>query len=89
MQECSTTANRLQLKEKSEDLDLLQRQFNQLKEDFLYNEGVLQERDDEVECLEGQLKEFKASHTIVSQQKKDFELQASSAQSELLIERDR
>lgn len=79
----------LQLQTKSEDLHTLQQQFNQLKEDFLYNEGVLQDRDDEIECMEGQLKELKASHTLVCERRKDLELQNASIQSQLLIERDR
>lgn len=39
--------------------------------------------------MEGQLKELRASHSIVSRQKQELELKASCAQSELLIERDR
>eukprot|EP00892_Ulva_mutabilis_P004447 jgi/Ulvmu1/2374/UM130_0007.1 len=78
-----------QLEEKSHDYEVLQERFKHLKDDFLYNEGVLQERDDEIECLEGQLKELRASHTIVTQKLKESELRASSTQSELLIEKDR
>ena len=79
----------MQLEVKTDDYEVLQQRFSHLKDDFLYNEGVLQERDDEIECLEGQLKELRAAHSIVSQNYKELELKASSTTSELLIERDR
>ena len=46
----------LQLDAKTAELASLQEQFRQLKEDFLHNEGILHERDEELAAYEASLR---------------------------------
>lgn len=78
----------IQIYKKTDALDEVQQQFKELKDDFLYNEGVLQERDDEIRGLESQLQKSSASHASVRKQLHDSQVACSAAQSQLLIERD-
>jgi chromosome segregation ATPase len=51
-------ADVVQLKAKTDELGTLQCHFDQLKEDFLHNEGVLLERDDELAACEATLQDI-------------------------------
>jgi septal ring factor EnvC (AmiA/AmiB activator) len=79
----------LQINKKTAALEEIQRQFQELKEDFLYNEGVLQERDDEICALESQLHRTTESHASAREKLHESELACKAAQSQLLIARDR
>jgi septal ring factor EnvC (AmiA/AmiB activator) len=67
----------------------LQDRFQLLKEDFLYNEGVLQERDEEIHDLESRLHRVTADNTSIRQQLHEIENARSALESQYLMERDR
>jgi hypothetical protein len=79
----------LQVHQKTVALEELQCQFRELKDDFLYNEGVLQERDNEIAALESQLRRTTESHASTRTQLHESQLACRAAQSQLLIGRDR
>lgn len=79
----------MQVHSKTVALEELELQFKELKEDFLYNEGVLQERDDEIRALESQLHRATESHTTVRKLLQEREEECSVVQSQLQVEQDR
>ena len=79
----------MQIYKKTLALEELQQRFKELKDDFLYNEGVLQERDDEIRALESRLQQETESHACVRKQLHESQVACSAAQSQLLIVRDR
>lgn len=77
------------MESKTSDLVLLQSQFQQLKEDFLHNEGVLRERDEELEACEAKLRDAMSHLADSIQQQEAAQAVSSSAQSELSITKER
>ena len=79
----------MQIYKKTTALQEVQEQFRELKDDFLYNEGVLQERDDEIRKLEAYVQQESASTACIRKKLHESQVACSAAQSQLLIMRDR
>jgi hypothetical protein len=79
----------LQLAKKDASLNSVKSQFAQLKEDFLYNEGVLRERDIELADLEEHLHQTVEQFARCKEAEREATASSAAAKSELLIEVER
>lgn len=74
---------------KEAELALLRPQFQQLKDDFLFNEGVLKERDTDLDAAEARVRQLEAEMAAASMFRDRAGALVDQAQSELADARQR
>ena len=79
----------VQVEVKDAQLAQLRSQFGQLKDDFLHNEGVLRERDAELEAAGARIRHLQAENAAASLFKERAATLVDDAQTELALARQR